>query len=189
MDYQNLIIFKFKILHEILKELEQNTSFKIYEVSNEKLLEKKKKELNNYIIVAPKKIQNTSKQIILDNLPIKYFKLIETINVGFLKLQYSQKSEFQVGKYKINLNSRELTDQDKILKLTEKETKIISYLSKLDKSVSIIELQSEVWGYSSELETHTVETHIYRLREKVFKCFANKNFIVSHKKGYKINLK
>ena len=189
MDYQNLIIFKFKIFYEIFKELEQNTFFKIYEVSNEKLLEKKRGELKNYIILTQNKIENTSRQIILDSFPINFFKLIEKINIESLKLQYSQKSEFKVGKYKINLNSRELIDQDKVLKLTEKETKIISYLSKINKPVSIIELQSNVWGYSSELETHTVETHVYRLREKVLKCFENKNFIISQKRGYKINLK
>ena len=115
-------------------------------------------------------------------------KLIEKINIEFLKFQYSKKSEFKVGKYKINLNSRELIDQDKVLKLTEKETKIITYLLKINKPVSINELQSEVWGYHSDLETHTVETHVYRLREKVLKNFQNKNFILSEKKGYKINL-
>jgi len=189
MDNQNLIIFKFKIFYEILKELEQNTFFKISEASSEKILEEKKEQLKNYIILTPKKLKNIPRQMILDDLPIKFFKLTEKINIEFLKLEYSQKSEFKVGQYKINLNSRILIGQDKSLKLTEKETKIISYLSKLNKPASITELQTEVWGYSSELETHTVETHVYRLREKVSKCFANKNFIVSQKNGYKINLK
>ena len=121
-------------------------------------------------------------------MPIRFFKLFEKINIEFLKLQYSQKAELNIGKYKINLNSRELINQDKIIKLTEKETKIILYLSKANKPVSTTQLQSEVWGYSSELETHTVETHVYRLREKVFKFFENRNFISSQKNGYKINL-
>ena len=61
-------------------------------------------------------------------------------------------------------------------------------MSKLNKSVSIDELQFEVWGYQSKLETHTVETHIYRLRKKIHKKFNNENFIISKKDGYKINL-
>jgi DNA-binding response OmpR family regulator len=72
------------------------------------------------------------------------------------------------------------------LKLTEKEVNTIVYLSKVNKSVSINELQENVWGYQSDLETHTVETHIYRLRKKVFDIFADNEFIISIKNGYQI---
>ena len=188
MNYQNLIIFKSKTLFNILNELEDFIVFKVYEASDEKILNETIKRLDNYIILTSKNIKKNSRQIVLDKLPMKFLKLIEKINIEFLKFQYSKKSEFKVGKYKINLNSRELIDQDKVLKLTEKETKIITYLLKINKPVSINELQSEVWGYHSDLETHTVETHVYRLREKVFKNFKNKNFILSEKNGYKINL-
>ncbi len=70
------------------------------------------------------------------------------------------------------------------LKLTEKEINSIIYLSKSGKAVKIQELQSKVWGYQSELETHTVETHIYRLRKKISEKFKDNNFINSTKKGY-----
>ena len=73
------------------------------------------------------------------------------------------------------------------LKLTEKETNIIIYLSKIKKPVSIDELQTNVWGYQSELETHTVETHVYRLRKKILKIFDDKKFIISKKNGYQID--
>tara|TARA_B100001057_G_scaffold456355_1_gene503671 strand:- start:49 stop:618 length:570 start_codon:yes stop_codon:yes gene_type:complete len=188
MDYQNLIIFKSKVLYKILNELEDLIVFKIHEVSDEKILNKKLERLDNYIILTSKNLKNNSRQLILDKLPIKFFKLIEKINIEFLKFQYSKKSELKVGKYKINLNSRELTDENIILKLTEKESKIITYLLRINKPVSINELQSEVWGYHSDIETHTVETHVYRLREKIFKQFKNKKFILSEKNGYKINL-
>ena len=188
MSYQNLIIYKFKTSYEILKELDEFTIFKIHEAPDEKTLNEKIKSLDNNIILTSKKLKKKPRQVILDKLPIRFFKLFEKINIEFLKLQYSQKAELNIGKYKINLNSRELINQDKIIKLTEKETKIILYLSKANKPVSTTQLQSEVWGYSSELETHTVETHVYRLREKVFKFFENRNFISSQKNGYKINL-
>ena len=61
------------------------------------------------------------------------------------------------------------------------------YLSKYKKPVNIEELQSKVWGYQSELETHTVETHIYRLRKKILKVFNDENFIISKKSGYQIS--
>ena len=72
------------------------------------------------------------------------------------------------------------------LKLTEKEINTIIYLSKSDKPVSINELQVKVWSYQSDIETHTVETHIYRLRKKILKIFNDNNFIISKKNGYQI---
>ena len=95
-------------------------------------------------------------------------------------------SEINIGDYKINLNSRELLSIKDKIKLTEKESTIILYLSKSNKPISIEELQSKVWGYQSELETHTVETHIYRLRKKIFKVFNDESFIISKKNGYQI---
>ena len=73
------------------------------------------------------------------------------------------------------------------LKLTEKEANIIVYLFQSDNSVSVDRLQFDVWCYRSKLETHTVETHIYRLRKKIQKKFNDNDFIISHKNGYKIN--
>ena len=72
------------------------------------------------------------------------------------------------------------------LKLTEKEINTITYLSKSDKPVSIDELQKKVWSYQSDIETHTVETHIYRLRKKILNTFNDKDFIISEKNGYQI---
>jgi DNA-binding response OmpR family regulator len=70
--------------------------------------------------------------------------------------------------------------------LTEKEINTINYLSKSDKPVSINELQKKVWSYQSDIETHTVETHIYRLRKKILNTFSDNEFIVSKKNGYQI---
>tara|TARA_B100001057_G_C22574422_1_gene842467 strand:- start:92 stop:661 length:570 start_codon:yes stop_codon:yes gene_type:complete len=188
MNKQNLIVFKLKILYQVLKELEPIINFYIHEVLNEKELKEQKNKLSNYIVVTSQKNLNITNTFNLQKFPIKLFKFIEAINIQFLKNQYQDKSEIIIGKYKINTNSKELKLNNNVLKLTEKEIKIIDYLSKLNKSVSIDELQLEVWGYHSKLETHTVETHIYRLRKKIFKNFNNENFIISQKDGYKINL-
>jgi len=72
------------------------------------------------------------------------------------------------------------------LKLTEKETNTITYLSKVKKPVSVNELEENVWSYQSDIETHTVETHIYRLRKKILSTFNDNNFIISKKNGYQI---
>ena len=75
---------------------------------------------------------------------------------------------------------------DNSLQLTEKEMKIIKFLTNSNVPITIERLQSEVWGYKSKLETHTVETHVYRLRKKVERKFQDKSFIISFKDGYKI---
>ena len=72
------------------------------------------------------------------------------------------------------------------LKLTEKEINTIIYLSKSAKPVSVTELEKKVWSYQSDIETHTVETHIYRLRKKIFNAFGDNQFILSEKNGYYI---
>ena len=88
--------------------------------------------------------------------------------------------------YIIDLNSREMLAKNIKLKLTEKEINTIIFLSKSNEPVSIDELQEKVWSYQSDIETHTVETHIYRLRKKILNTFKDNEFIISKKNGYQI---
>ncbi len=187
MNNQNLIIFNFRSLYIILKELEEHLDFHILESLSIQNLDDKTKNLKNYLIITQKKMKDINNQFILNNIPIRISILMEKINIQLLKLQFNEKSEFRIAQYKIDLNSRELIAEKNILKLTEKETNIIIYLSQSNNPVSVDQLQFDVWGYRSKLETHTVETHIYRLRKKILKKFNDKNFISSHKNGYKIN--
>ena len=187
MHKQILIIFKFKSLFKIIKEFENELNFDVIEVSNEINLIDKVQEHNNSLIITQKAAKDKSNQIILNQLPIKISKLFERINIEFLKLQFNQKSKIDIGKYKIDLNSRHLILNNEKLKLTEKEANIIIYLFKSNLPVKINLLQKEVWGFKSKLETHTVETHIYRLRKKILQMFKDDDFIISKKNGYKIN--
>ena len=166
MSTQNLIIYKFNSLYHILEELGLDLNFNIIFVDNENSLNEKVKNLNNYLIISNKKYSDIGNQFVLDNLPINIFKLIEKINIEFLKIQFNSQSEVKVKNYIIDLNSREMLIKNTKLKLTEKEINTITYLSKSNKPVSIDELQEKVWSYQSDIETHTVETHIYRLRKK-----------------------
>ena len=103
-----------------------------------------------------------------------------------MKNNFSDQSKINVNNYFIDLNSREMSLNDFKLKLTEKEVNTIVYLSKKNKPVNIEELEKKVWQYQSDVETHTVETHIYRLRKKIFQTFKDQNFIISKKNGYQI---
>ena len=186
MSAQILIIYKFKTLYHILDELDLNLNFNIIFVDNKELLNNKEKEHINYLIVSNKENSDIGNQFVLDNLPINISKLLEKINIEFLKLQFNSQSEVKVSNYMINLNSREMFTKNTKLKLTEKEINTIIYLSKSNKPVSIVELQEKVWSYQSNIETHTVETHIYRLRKKIIETFNDNEFIISKKNGYQI---
>ena len=186
MTYQNLIIYKFNSLYHILEELSLDLNFKIINVDSENLLNDKIKILKNYLIISNKKYSNINSHFILDNLPLNISKLVERINIEFLKIQFNSQSKVQINNYIIDLNSREMLLNNIKLKLTEKEINTITYLSKQNKPVSIDELQEKVWSYQSDMETHTVETHIYRLRKKISNSFNDNKFIVSKKNGYQI---
>ena len=186
MGIQNLIIYKLTSLYHILKELDLDLNFKINLIDNENSLNHELKNHNNHLIISNEKHPDINNQFVLENLPINIFKLIEKINIQFLKLQFNSQSQVKVKTYTIDLNSREILKQETKLKLTEKEINTITYLSNSHKPVGVEELQKMVWSYQSHIETHTVETHIYRLRKKFLNTFGDNNFIVSKKNGYQI---
>ena len=186
MGIQNLIIYKFTSLYHILLELDLDLNFKICFVDNENSLNYEVKNLNNYLIISNEKHPDINNQFVLENVPINIFKLIEKINIKFLKIQFNSQSSIKINNYTIDINSREMLINNTKLKLTEKEINTIVYLSKSNKPVGINELQKKVWSYKFDMETHTVETHIYRLRKKILNTFNDKEFIISKKNGYQI---
>ena len=186
MSTQNLIIYKFTELYHIFEELSLDLNFNITFVENEKSLNEKVENLKNNLILSNKKYFDISNQFILEDKPINIFKLVEKINIEFLKIQFNSQSEIKINNYTIDLNSREMLINNIKLKLTEKEINIITFLSRSNVPVSINELQEKVWSYQSDIETHTVETHIYRLRKKILNIFNDDEFIISEKNGYKI---
>ena len=186
MSIQNLIIYKFRSLYHILEELGLDLNFKVSFIDNENSLNSKLKNLDNYLIITNKKFSEIDDQFILKNTPIKIFKLVEKINIKFLKLQFNNQSAVKINNYNVDLNSREMKINNTKLKLTEKEINTIIYLSKSKTPVNIDELQENVWSYQSDMETHTVETHIYRLRKKILNTFNDNEFIISKKNGYQI---
>jgi len=186
MNKQNLIILDFTELHSILYEIKDTLNFNLLNVSKNEFSKLNLDDLNSFLIITKIKIPNLENQIIFNSYPLRISKIIETININFLKNKFIQQSEIDLGFYKLNLNSRKIYDDKNELSLTEKEADIIIFLKKSKKPVSINELQTKVWGHNLKLETHTVETHIYRLRKKMSNKFKNDDFIQSTKLGYNI---
>jgi DNA-binding response OmpR family regulator len=113
-------------------------------------------------------------------------EITEKINIWFLAKNFYRQSNIKIGDYFLDLNSRKISKDKKSLNLTEKETQLITFIIS-NKIVSLKDIQKLVWNYSSDLETHTVETHIYRLRKKFLEIFNDNKFIIHTKKGYFIN--
>jgi hypothetical protein len=186
-------IIDFPVLYNVLFEVKDFLNFEVFNYENEKIfLEKIEKEnsIKNYTIVTKTFLNNKNinqKSIIyLDNNPINFVLLIDKINTNLLRQRFSFQSNINIKNYTLNLNSRVISRNENELKLTEKEIEIILFLNDKKKPQNINILQKEVWSYVRDLETHTVETHIYRLRKKISDKFNDNNFIVSLKEGYSI---
>ena len=186
MNSRILIIYEYQILYQVFNEISESLNFEIVQSNEKDLKEFNFDQKNNYLIISEKKIEGVKNSLILDNLPIKFEKLIETINIKFLKNKFLDQSDVKIGKYNLDLNSRKISFANKSLNLTERETNLIIFI-KDKKNVTIKELQKKVWDYSPDLDTHTVETHIYRLRKKMKETFGNESFILNTSNGYSID--
>ena len=195
---QSISLVEFSKLYNILHEIEDLFEFKIYnyllaqDFVNE--INTENQESNNSTIIVNKKnhslfsIEKLDKKNILvfDQTPLKISYIIDEINTKLIKQKYKFQSKLMIKNYFIDLNSRIISNKFGQLRLTEREMDIILYLKEKKTPQRIHKLQNDIWKQSSELETHTVETHIYRLRKKISDKFNDKNFIISYEDGYLI---
>ena len=189
---QNVFIINFNLLYEILDEIKENISFKIINLKNDEDLEKKIDQNRlDYLIISKtnhkllRNINITDKNFLnFNDLPLSLKKLLELINIELIKLKFNHQSKINIKDYELNLNSKYFTKGNLNLKLTEKEIEIVLYLNNTKTKHDVADLQKNIWRYSPNMETHTVETHIYRLRKKISDLFKDENFISSHKNGY-----
>ena len=189
---QNIFIINFSSLYEILHEIKHDLLFDIKNYNNEdSLLKNKNLNLKNSLIISKSyknllSIKDVSKANFFDLnlLPMSLTKLIELINIQLIKLKFNNQSKINIRDYELNLNSKFISKSDLNLKLTEKEIGIILYLNESNNDHQVHDLQKNIWGYSADMETHTVETHIYRLRKKIADKFNDENFILSGQNGY-----
>jgi len=192
---QKISIVKFNLLYEILEEIKENFSFKIIKVENERdFLEYNDLDKENFLIISKnnskllKDIKGLNKNFLnFDHLPLTLKKIFEIINIKLIQLKFNHQSKIIIKDYELNLNSKFITRDNLSLKLTEKEAEIILYLNHNKIKHDVTDLQKNIWGYATNIETHTVETHIYRLRKKISNLFKDDNFILSDKNGYFIS--
>ena len=201
----NIILVEFNPLYQILFEIKNNFLFEMKNfilkdlnnvdltnsiilskfIHKDYLLKNKNIEQKKIIFLLKKnenfgKINNT--QYIF--YPLNIYDLVEKINTELIKQKYNDQSFIKILNYSLDINSRIISNDSGRLKLTEREVDIILFLNDHKKPQKVNILQNQVWKYSSELETHTVETHIYRLRKKSIDKFKDDNFILSDENGY-----
>jgi len=201
----NIILVECNPLYQILFEIKNNF---LFEMKNFILNDLNNADLTNSIILSKfihkdyllknknieqkkiifllKKNENFNK---INNTqyifyPFNIYDLVEKINTELIKQKYNDQSFIKILNYSLDINSRIISNDSGRLKLTEREVDIILFLNDHKKPQKVNILQNQVWKYSSELETHTVETHIYRLRKKIIDKFKDDNFILSDENGY-----
>ena len=193
MAKQTIHIIDFEILYNILDEIKDYLKFEILHHKNEEIfLNSNDLNLNDSLILIKSNNKNflnnqkiNKKKIFsISSYPITIDKLVEILNINLIKQKYNYQSNIFIKNYQLDLNSRTITKDKQNLKLTQKEIDIILFLNDYKKPQKVNVLQNKVWGYSLELETHTVETHIYRLRKKINDKFKDSNFILSNDEGY-----
>ena len=198
MHSQKLHILNIPELNKIIIEIKDYLNYEILYFNEKKDLMKKidgnKKFIENSIILVNQKDFSLLKSKIdekqihcIKKFPIKISNLIDQLNARFIQQNYSAQSNININKYILDINSRILKKSDNELKLTEREIDTIIFLKNENKPVKVDVLQKKVWKYAEDLETHTVETHIYRLRKKIKDTFNDDTFIQSKKNGYIIN--
>ena len=165
-NYQGLIVHEDALRDKILRD------------------EIKKETINKIIFHNSKKIKG------LDNieklsLPTTIDQINIVISSNIVKKEFKINSSLQINNYKLDKNLRKLTKNNVSLELTEKEIELIELLNKKSFTKKK-EILSTIWKYSNDADTHTVETHIYRLRKKIKEIFNDELFIKSEKRGYTI---
>ena len=195
MNKQNVLIINFNPLYEILNEIKEDLSFNLINyIDEDDFIKDSNLDIKNSLFISKSNQKlllnrDLSKNNFLDYsiFPLPLNKLRELINIQLIKLKFNYQSKINIKGYELDLNSKFFSKDYIILKLTEKEIEIILYLNETKEKNDVSDLQKNIWGYSSDMETHTVETHIYRLRKKISDKFNDDNFILSLKNGYFIN--
>jgi len=175
--------FEFDYKIKNIKDFKEASSNSIYILLLETL---KKINLTNNNIIVLKVSDDKNVKYASINVPCDIFEFQKLILKNLIAKKFVANAEIKVKNYLLDVNSRILIKNKMQLQLTEKETKLIELLNEKKVPLNKGQLINLIWNYSSKSETHTLETHIYRLRKKISDKFNDDNFIRISDKGYYI---
>ena len=186
----NLVMYDSK---DYLKQINQN--YHILFVDNEFLLKQKEVDLiklqrfNLPILLLINSQSSTKKNFLFNDqayLPLNILDLKKKVNDLLSSFKFSKNSSVNIKNYTIDKNSKTMTKDNISINLTEKEVNLLVLLNEKNKPLSKTLILKKIWQYSIDADTHTVETHIYRLRKKVLEKFGDSKFINIFKEGYSL---
>ena len=189
LELKNYLNFNLKTVEDIsdIKQIENYLGIIIHEDAlKDKRLQDifKNENINKIIFYNSKKIKEKEpiEKLVL---PATVDQINSIVMNNIVKKEFKINSSLKINNYKLDKNLRRLIKHDISLELTEKEIELIELLYKksFTKKKEILAI---IWKYASDADTHTVETHIYRLRKKIKEIFNDESFIRNEKKGYTI---
>jgi hypothetical protein len=178
---------KFNLHEDYTSKNKDKTNLDIVICHEEKECDAKQDNLNNKSILKILASKNKSKASNYDsflNLPTSLNEINSIVEQTISKKTFSKNSSIIIKDYLLNKNEKKLIKDKKFIILTEKEIQLLDLLLAQNKPISKNKILSLVWNYSSEADTHTVETHIYRLRKKINDNYSDLEFILNNKEGY-----
>ena len=189
IELKNYLSFNLKTVDDIkdIDPIENYQGIIIHEdaLKDKTLIDIIKNETINKIVFHNTKKVNVDQNVEKLALPTTVEQINKIVLNNIIKKKFKINSSLKIKNYKLDKNSRRLIKNDISLELTEKEIELIELLNKKSFTKKK-EILSTIWKYSSDADTHTVETHIYRLRKKIKEIFDDEIFIKSEKKGYTI---
>ena len=166
----------------------QNDNYDIILFHTECYQNKKQKDFianhNSIKICVGKKKDSQDNFDVFLELPTTLKEINSVVESTVAKKRFNKNSSIEVKNYLLNKNEKKLSKLNQFITLTEKEVQLLELFLNNKKPISKDNILSLVWNYSSDADTHTVETHIYRLRKKVTDKFKDENFILNNKDGY-----
>ena len=181
---------KFNLYDDISIANKQKIKLDILIIHKDELSINKKLNIlsnNNLIkILATKSIEKNASFDAILKLPIKLSEINSIVEHLSAKKIFTRNSSIKIKNYFLDKNEKKLIKDNSFIILTEKEIQLLELLISKKKPISKNKILSSVWNYSNDADTHTLETHIYRLRKKITDKFSDTNFILNHKDGYYI---
>ena len=186
--------FKIKYYEDLdlcVKDAEKQNLLVIFFVSKKSESFFKKRKINNFpsiLIVESSTPQNMFSSELREqlNIPFTILEFEKKVISLIAKNEFKNNSLIQLNDYTIDKNERKIKKNNLVLQLTEKEINFLILFSQNNQPLSRYFILKSVWNYSSKSDTHTVETHIHRLRKKIFQKFNDNNFIKNNNEGYYI---
>ena len=182
-EIKSFFSFKMLILN-LNSEKHKNSNFDAIIVDHEMFDKIPENLLSLPKILINKKKNTTNKAEITFKLPLNILKFNKDVIELCKKNEFKKNSLIKIKDYILDKNQRTLKKGEKVLKITEKEINFIYTLKTSEFPLSKKYILEKIWLYSSDTETHTIETHIYRLRQKIKETFNDEDFIKSTKDGY-----